>query len=158
MCNGPLVFDVQPPQLLAKSNSEEYSGPSHIAALLTVQAFTAERTGALHNAAGQIRSLRLQLKRELSMIGDMPSQKIVAHEIERKFLIPRSVDIDHFCVGFVAISQQLHFASAIPRKVKRGWRVPDVLSVNLHERAGRIGIDGYATMHAADLCQREQQE
>ena len=73
--------------------------------LLTVQAFAAERTGALHHVAGQVRSFWFQLKRKLSVIGDMTSQKVVADEIERKFLVPRGVDIDHLRVCFVAISQ-----------------------------------------------------
>ena len=128
------------------------------ASLPTVQTFAAECTGTLHHAAGQIRSLGLQLKRELPMVGDVTSQKVVADEIERKLLVPRSVDVNHLCVGFVAVSQELHFTSAIPSEVERSWRIADILSVNFHQRAGWVGIDRDATMHAADLCQRDQHE
>ena len=154
MCNGSRIFDAQLPGLQPKIEL----GGIFDASLLTVQTFAAERTGALHHAAGQIRSLGFQLKRELPMIGDMTSQKVVTDEIERKLLVPRGVDLDHLRVGFVAISQELNFASAVPCKVERSRRVADIVSVNFHQRARWVGIDRDATMHAADLCQREQHE
>jgi hypothetical protein len=114
-----------------------------------VDGFASKRISTVDHICRNFGSPRTQLERELPMIRDLTTREIVGKKVEWELLVPRGFHGNHFRVGFVAIEQQLDFASAIPREVKRGRSVSEILAIDFHERALGVGVDRYATMHAA---------
>jgi hypothetical protein len=88
------------------------------ACLLTVQSFTSQRACSLQDITGLTNFLGLKLKRKLTMVGHMLAEKVVAGKIERKLLIPRSIDVNVLRASFITVHQELDFSSSVPREVK----------------------------------------
>ncbi len=84
--------------------------------LLPVLGFTAEGLGAAHDVTGEVLTFGLKLEAELAVVSHVSTEKIVAEEVEREFLVPRRVNLDVFGVRLVAVLQQFDFASAVPVK------------------------------------------
>lgn len=130
------------------------AGPS---GLLSVKGFAAQGIGSIDDVGGDIRATWTQLEAELTMIDDLSAGEVIRQEIKGEFLVPGTVDADHFRVGFVAVQQQLNLTRAIPREVKRGWCVAQILAVNLHQCALGVGVNGHATMNTACVQTAKEQ-
>lgn len=125
--------------------------------LLTVKCFAAQGIGSIDNVGGDIRAARTQLEAELPMIDDLSAGKVIREEVQGELLVPGTVDGDHFCVGFVAVQQQLDLARAIPREVERGRSVAEIFAVNLHQCALRVGMNRHAAVNTARVQAAKQQ-
>lgn len=123
---------------------------------LPMEGFAAKRASTFHNVAGVIKSLRLELKCKLAMIRHMVSEKIVAHEVQRKSLIPRSADVHHFGMSLISVHQQLNFSSPIPGEVERCGRIANVPTIHLDQCTLWIRIHCDSPMDAANLRHDEE--
>ena len=92
------------------------------------------------------------------MVCDVPSGEIVGEEVERKFLIPRAVHIDHFSMGLISVHDELDFAGTVPGEVEGRRRVTEILAIDFHKGALRIGIDRDASVHTARQQQAENHQ
>lgn len=125
--------------------------------LLSVECFAAQRIGSIDDVGGNIRAPRTQLEAELPMVDNLSAGKVIRQEVDGEFLVPGTVDGDHFRVGFVAVQQQLNLARAIPREVKRSRGVAEILAVDLYKCALGVGMNGHAAVNTACVQAAKQQ-
>lgn len=116
--------------------------------LQSVHRFAAKRTSAFDHAFRVSLLLRLHSDLKSMLVAYVGAQKVVAEEVERKFLVPWRLQIHEPCLSFVAVLDHLNLALTIPCEIDGGRCVANVLTVNPDQCTSRTGIDGQTPMHA----------
>jgi len=99
--------------------------------------------------------LRFHFKVEHPFIANLCRPKVIAHEVERWYLVPWRRDGLLDRQGFKTILHQLELSGSVISERCRDRRKADFLIIDINQCPRRIAADGHSSLHATDLQRAE---
>jgi len=111
--------------------------------------------GPTEQLVGRHDPLGSHLIRERLTVANLARHQILADEIQRRDLIPRSGDRLHDGERFKAVFHQTNLSAPVIGEITRDGRDPDFVIVHIDQRTRRIAANHHPTLNTPDLAHAE---